>query len=62
MSTFSADEADGVKPKPRQKLRKSSSEGGTLNARARQAANAMPSPALPTQSGSPPKVAEGGMF
>ena len=66
MSTFSADEGD--KPRSRQKLRKSSSEGGNLNARARQAAFAAPSPALPTGtfppgSGSPPRrPAEGGMF
>lgn len=66
MSTFSADEGD--KPKSRQKLRKSSSEGGNLNAKARQAAFAAPSPALPTGtfppgSGSPPRrPVEGGMF
>ena len=45
ISTFS-DEGDS-KPKTRQKLRKSSSEGGNLNARARQAAIAAPSPGLP---------------
>jgi len=65
MSTFSADEGDS-KPKPRQKLRKSSSEGGNLNARARQAAIATPSPALPgnfqPRGSSPPPAAEGGMF
>ena len=46
-STFSADESD---PKPRihrHKLRKSSSEGGNLAARARQQATAAPSPAVP---------------
>jgi hypothetical protein len=64
MSTFSADEG-GLKSKYRQKLRKSSSEGGNLNARARQAAQAAPSPAVPsfpTGSGSPPRLGEGGMF
>ena len=64
MSTFSDDES----PKSRQKLRKSSSEGGNMNARARQIANATPSPAMPTysngagatlQSGGP---MENGMF
>jgi hypothetical protein len=62
MSTFSADEDS--KPKARVgKLRKSSSEGGNLNARAREAARAAPSPAMPGSfpSGSPPRV-EGGMF
>lgn len=64
MSTFSADESD-LKSKTRQKLRKSSSEGGNLNARARQVAQAAPSPAVPafpTGSGSPPRIADGGMF
>ena len=64
MSTFSADEGD-YKTKNRQKLRKSSSEGGNLNARARQVAQGAPSPAVPafpTGSGSPPRIAEGGMF
>lgn len=63
MSTFSGDEGDS-KPKPRQKLRKSSSEGGNLNARARQAAIAQPSPAMPSTSraGSPPRPVYGGMF
>ena len=64
MSTFSADEGD-AKARSRQKLRKSSSEGGNLNARARQAAQAAPSPAVPAfpaGSGSPPRLAEGGMF
>jgi hypothetical protein len=64
MSTFSADEGN-YKIKNRQKLRKSSSEGGNLNARARQAAQAAPSPAVPAfppGSGSPPRLAEGGMF
>jgi hypothetical protein len=64
MSTFSADEGES-KPKIRHKLRKSSSEGGNLNARARQVALASPSPAVPafpTSSGSPPRIGEGGMF
>ncbi|CZT02456.1 uncharacterized protein RAG0_09616 [Rhynchosporium agropyri] len=67
MSTFSADEGDSSKPKPRARLRKSSSEGGNLSARARQAAmnaessHAMPG-TFPAGAGSPPKVAEGGMF
>jgi hypothetical protein len=65
MSTFSADEGDS-KPKARQKLRKSSSEGGNLNARARQAAISTPSPAMPDNfqhgGGSPPRPYEGGMF
>ena len=64
MSTFSADEGE-TKPKSRQKLRKSSSEGGNLNARARQAAVTSPSPAMPRSfvtSGSPPRPFEGGMF
>jgi hypothetical protein len=64
MSTFSGDEDD--KPKQRGKLRKSSSEGGNLNARARQIANATPSPAMPgtfpAGSGNPPARVEGGMF
>lgn len=45
-STFSADEGD-AKPKPRHKLRKSSSEGGNLNAKARQQAMKAASPAMP---------------
>jgi hypothetical protein len=64
MSTFSADEDS--KPKIRQKLRKSSSEGGNLNARARQAVRGTPSPAMPagfhSGAGSPPRPYEGGMF
>lgn len=66
MSTFSADEGDS-KPKSR-KLRKSSSEGGNLNARARQAVNAQPSPAMPSatfpasRGNSPPRAGDGGMF
>ncbi len=65
MSTFSADDGDS-KPKLRAKLRKSSSEGGALNARARQIANAAPSPAMPGSfqlgAGSPTQAREGGMF
>lgn len=65
MSTFSADEGES-KPKSRQRLRKSSSEGGNLNARAKQAVIANPSPALPgnlpPSSGSPPRPIEGVMF
>ena len=64
-STFS-DEGDSRPAKPR-KLRKSSSEGGNLNARARHQALMAPSPALPTfphsASHLPSQVAaEGGMF
>jgi hypothetical protein len=66
MSTFSADEGDS-KPKSRQRLRKSSSEGGNLNSRARHVAISQPSPAMPTGtfppgSGSPPRLVDGGMF
>ncbi|KAH0551591.1 hypothetical protein GP486_007191 [Trichoglossum hirsutum] len=46
-STFSADE-ESSRPKPRAKLRKTSSEGGNLNARARHQAMMAPSPAMPT--------------
>lgn len=64
MSTFSADE--DAKPKGKGKLRKISSEGGNLNARARQAANAIPSPAVPafpSNAGLPPAPpVPGGMF
>lgn len=46
-STFSADEGD-AKPKPlRHKLRKSSSEGGNLNVRARQEVMMAPGPVMP---------------
>ena len=45
-STFSADENE-PKPKVRQRLRKISSEGGNMNAKARQQALRAPSPALP---------------
>jgi len=64
MSTFSADE--DTKPKSRGMLRKISSEGGNLNIRARQAANAVPSPAVPafpSSAGLPPAPqVPGGMF
>ena len=46
-STFSADESDPKLRTHRHKLRKSSSEGGNLAARARQQAMATPSPAVP---------------
>ena len=45
-STFSADEGD-PKPKSWHKLRKSSSEGGNLNTKAKQQAMKAPSPAMP---------------
>ncbi|KAL8811308.1 MAG: hypothetical protein Q9200_001891 [Gallowayella weberi] len=45
-STFSADEG-GHPRKPRHKLRKSSSDGGNLNTKARQQAMMAPSPAVP---------------
>ncbi|KAG7007358.1 hypothetical protein G7Y79_00010g028590 [Physcia stellaris] len=49
-STFSADEGD-PKPKPsRQRLRKTSSEGGSMAAKARQQALMAPSPAMPQRS------------
>jgi hypothetical protein len=58
-STFS-DEGDKRPKQARQRLRKSSSEGGSLNARARQQAYAQPSPALPRF---PQGIQmEGGMF
>lgn len=59
-STFS-DEGER-RPKSRHRLRKTSSEGGNLNAKARQQAmNAAPPPAMPTYP--PPQVPmEGGMF
>ncbi|EPE29048.1 hypothetical protein GLAREA_00206 [Glarea lozoyensis ATCC 20868] len=69
MSTFSDD--GEPKSRNRQKLRKVSSEGGNLNAKARQAASAKPSPAMPTttaftapRGNSPPRPppSEGGMF
>lgn len=66
MSTFSADEGE-TKQKTNRKLRKTSSEGGNLHARAKQAAITDPSPALPSgfqpASGSPPRrLVDGGMF
>lgn len=45
-STFSADENE-PKPKGRQRLRKISSEGGNMNAKAKQQALGAPSPAMP---------------
>ncbi|KAI9681803.1 MAG: hypothetical protein M1829_000548 [Trizodia sp. TS-e1964] len=50
VSTFSADEGDSYRPRYRSKLRKASSEGGNLNARARQEAMLAPSPAMPKVS------------
>lgn len=52
-STFSADESE-PKSKMRQRLRKTSSEGGNLAAKARQYAMTEPSPAVPNYSPSPP--------
>ena len=51
-STFSADESE-PKPKIRQRLRKSSSDGGSLSAKARQQALNAPSPPMPSL---PPNV------
>lgn len=65
MSTFSADEGESKVKVIGKKLRKSSSEGGNLNVRARQAVMAEPSPAMPSfpaGSGSPPRRHEGAMF
>ncbi|KAL8726538.1 MAG: hypothetical protein Q9181_006013 [Wetmoreana brouardii] len=45
-STFSADDGER-RPKPRHKLRKSSSEGGNMKLKARQQAMMAPSPAVP---------------
>ncbi|MCJ1370849.1 hypothetical protein MMC20_002062 [Loxospora ochrophaea] len=63
LSTFSADESD-PRPKVRHKLRKTSSEGGNMNARARQHAMMAPSPAVPqyTQQYSQGVVGGGAMF
>jgi hypothetical protein len=64
MSTFSDD--GEPRPSVRQMLRKAASEGGNLNARARQAALSTPSPAMPeiapNTGGSSPHHIEGGMF
>jgi hypothetical protein len=61
---FSADE--GESKRPRQKLRKSSSEGGNLNVRGRAAFAAQPSPALPgtfpNGTGAPLSSMQGGMI
>ncbi|CAG8958723.1 hypothetical protein HYFRA_00011566 [Hymenoscyphus fraxineus] len=69
MSTFS-DDGDDKPSKPRQKLRKISSEGGGLSAKARQAAPAIPTAAMPSnyaesRNNSPPRpspATEGTMF
>ncbi|KAI9796979.1 MAG: hypothetical protein M1835_002502 [Candelina submexicana] len=68
LSTFSADEGEN-RPRHRHKLRKSSSEGGNLNVKARQQAMNAPSPAMPKlppslapTSNSPPGTFDGGMF
>jgi hypothetical protein len=61
-NTFSADEADRGKGRVRQKLRKTSSEGGDLNGRARQAMKAVPSPAVPVFPAGAGAAAPGGMF
>ncbi|KAL9624441.1 MAG: hypothetical protein Q9160_001404 [Pyrenula sp. 1 TL-2023] len=55
-----SDEGDKKQPRQRQRLRKSSSEGGNLNARARQHAMQAPSPALPNFPRQPRM--NGGMF
>lgn len=55
-----SDEGDKKQPRQRQRLRKSSSEGGNLNARARQHAMQAPSPALPSFPRQPRM--NGGMF
>ena len=64
-TTFSDDGNSKQKP-PRRKLRKTSSEGGNLSAKARQAIFAAPSPAMPEPSPvsgeAPRKAVEGGMF
>ncbi|KAI9719786.1 MAG: hypothetical protein M1812_003274 [Candelaria pacifica] len=68
LSTFSADEGE-TRPRHRHKLRKSSSEGGNLNAKARQQAMNAPSPAMPDfpsslapSKSSPPRTFDGAMF
>ncbi|KAI9820165.1 MAG: hypothetical protein M1827_005787 [Pycnora praestabilis] len=61
LSTFSADEGES-RPKHKGKLRKSSSEGGNMNARARQQAMNAPSPALPGFPTGTKGEREGGMF
>ncbi|KAL9114584.1 MAG: hypothetical protein Q9187_007431 [Circinaria calcarea] len=60
-STFSADESD-PRPKSRHRLRKTSSEGGNLAARARAHAAMSPEPMLPSPKRiyAPPAVAFGG--
>ncbi|KAB8302170.1 hypothetical protein EYC80_005617 [Monilinia laxa] len=65
MSTFSDEETE-PKEKQRQKLRRSSSEGGNLNAKAREKAYNAPSPAMPDYLpggvGGPTLVQDGSMF
>ena len=67
MSTFSDEEAT-PREKHRQRLRKSSSEGGNLNAKAREKAYNAPSPAMPDFSPGlggvrgPTPVQDGSMF
>lgn len=55
-----SDDGDKKQPRQRQRLRKSSSEGGNLSARARQHAMQTPSPALPSFPRQPRM--NGGMF
>jgi hypothetical protein len=59
-TTFS-DEGE-AKVKPRQKLRKISSEGGNLHARTRQAILAAPSPVMPEPAPTKAEHVDGGMF
>ena len=65
-STFSGDEGDSDPSRYQLRLKKSASEGGNLNAKARQQAMMVPSPSMPTMglNGSPPKRVgvDGGMF
>lgn len=66
-SNFSDEGVDKRSMSSRQRLRKTSSEGGSLNAKARAQAMAMPSPAIPAYAHSrmtnaPTPSAEGGMF
>ncbi|KAI9925003.1 hypothetical protein MW887_006410 [Aspergillus wentii] len=55
------DESDR-RPKSRARLRKTSSEGGSLNARARQEIMASPPPGLPPNPPQNIRIEEGGMF
>ncbi|RFU33638.1 hypothetical protein B7463_g2698, partial [Scytalidium lignicola] len=61
MSTFSADEADHPATS-RQNIRKISSEGAGLNARAHHETPTSAMPGYTPPSRSPPRVVEGGMF